>query len=126
MDRQQTAQEEAYWWLEWLVNNGRYDWSRFGRLLVKAEPSSNLRCSLLGGAIEIEGGGYEPFFMLGASAKLGSGQWQDATGDSLGVPFPPREALENRGDHWRPGSSGRVLLLSVGGHSAAGVVPAQV
>ena len=76
------------------MNNGRYDWSRFGRLLVNAEPSSNLRCNLLGGAIEIEGGGYEPFFMLGASAKLGPGQWQDTTRDPLGVPLPPREGLE--------------------------------
>ena len=90
------AEGEAARWLAYLVDHGRYEWERVEPLQLKAQPTPNLPCRLLGISGENPNGGYSPLFMLMAGKRRRRRYWQYITREAAsGEIRLPQQALED-------------------------------
>ena len=88
------AEREASRWLAHLADTGRHDWKRVEPLQIKARPTHNLPCRVLGIAGENSDGGYSPLFMLMAGIRRRRRYWQYTTRDVVsGEIHSPEKAL---------------------------------
>lgn len=90
------AEKEATKWLAYLVDHGRYEWEWVEPLQLKARPTPNLPCRLLGISGENPDGGHSPLFMLMAGKRRRRRYWQYVTRETgSGEIHPPEQALED-------------------------------
>ena len=90
------AERDAERWLTYLAENGRYGWERVEPLQLKAQPTSNLPCRLLGMTGKNPRGGFSPVFMLMAGKRRRRRYWQYITRDVVsGEIHSPEVALED-------------------------------
>lgn len=90
------AESEATRWLDCLVESGRYDWEWVEPLQIKAQPTPNLPCRVLGIAAQNPDGGHSPLLMLMAGKRRRRRYWQYTTREvGSGKIHPQETALED-------------------------------